>query len=240
MRLTVGSQQASDGPFDVVYTGRSRNNHTTISAHKLIYGKTPTQSESKRVLRYENLRPITNFQVVSGGRIVVLSVGSTLMVGYVADGPTTPFTDSHYVWYELASPCAITSIDARVVDHEGKAKSKDTSLENPLINVLVGDEMGVVFAHYDLLNKLIRLAPRGGSLSNKSIMPQKLHWHRQAVRSARWSPDGESINVPCFLDHKILTVYRQLRHLWRDRDRLGLVAAQHWPSTVSSSSVRCN
>jgi NET1-associated nuclear protein 1 (U3 small nucleolar RNA-associated protein 17) len=197
-QIAVGLQQVADGPVDIIYTRELKaNGSTRISAHKLMFGEDAAKSETKTILQYQNPDSISNFQLVLGGKVIVASVGSKLVVGYTSEGPADSPRNSQHVWYEFTSPDNIRCMDVQAVGDSTKTESSDLTPQSSTINVVVGDEGGAVFTHHDLLNKLIRAEQRGGHAVNDSIVPRKLHWHRDSVRSVRFSQDGGSSNTSC-------------------------------------------
>jgi NET1-associated nuclear protein 1 (U3 small nucleolar RNA-associated protein 17) len=48
-----------------------------------------------------------------------------------------------------------------------------------------------VFVHNDLVLKLFMQSQEGNLPSGLSLVPRKMHWHRQAVHTVKWSLDGQ-------------------------------------------------
>lgn len=68
---------------------------------------------------------------------------------------------------------------------------KKKTVPMPVVDVVVGDVHGMLFLHSDLLRNLVNIkkADAGPAIN---LVPQKMHWHRQAVNTVKWSLDGKS------------------------------------------------
>ena len=192
--LAVGVQDGPDRPVDIVFAlDAIQESGTRISAHKLVGGAEASKTESKTILQVE--KQISGFKLGLDGQVLIVSSGPLLIVGYSLQGPKTPFRDSKYEWRELRTPDRITCMDVRQSSNVPRAngtksKPKASIFTEASIDVVVGNEKGVVFAHQNILNKLMILEQRGAAALEGSLVPRKLHWHREEVHSVRWSRDG--------------------------------------------------
>ena len=90
---------------------------------------------------------------------------------------------NEYEWREYRLPVKhITCMDVR----ESQA-AVPGEIANMSIDIAVGDASGVILVYNDVLSSISRESTSGLPLL------QRLHWHREAVTSLRWSRDGMCI-----------------------------------------------
>ena len=155
-----------------------------ITAHRL---PDDGPSEVKTLLRSPD--PITFFQVVGAGKVILASSGQLLLLGRLNETTSPKMKDTAYTWREIRCAEWITCLDIRVeVETKMQRKgSKSTPMTNPQVDVVVGGLQGVIFVYQDLLNNLISKERHKNA---KNIGARKLHWHRNAVCAVKWSRDG--------------------------------------------------
>ncbi|KAI9682336.1 MAG: hypothetical protein M1817_000390 [Caeruleum heppii] len=194
--LAVGTQHGTEGPVDVVYTREERNDFWRISIHKLISGAKSSQTESRTVFQSKQL--LTAFKIAAGGKAIVAAAGKRLIVGQSPLGVAQSLRDTKYRWQEHRMPDWIVTLDIRgpsSVDHQlgSKADSGFSSSRGLSLDVVVGDNKGVVFVFHDIINRLTDDPKRDAGPSNPTLTPRQLHWHREGVRCVAWSLDGNYI-----------------------------------------------
>ncbi len=105
-----------------------------------------------------------------------------------------------YDFHTFQTQDAVKSFDIRAYERisDQQAPKIDQAKKNAttlVVDLVIGDVKGVVFVYEDLLAKLIHT--QNTALSSAiNIAPRKLHWHRQAVHTAKWSLDGVYSQIP--------------------------------------------
>lgn len=154
---------------ELLYTIGKVGRAWKISAHRLDIGP------SRQIVPLRKSKePITGFEVLQHGRIIVATSGPVLSIG-------TMENPGHlsYSWRDIECAEWISCFDVRIVE----------GVQNPRVDIVVGGLYGCMHVYDDLLNKLIRMESRPIDLTW-----QKKHWHRNAVLSVKWSNDGEHIS----------------------------------------------
>ena len=138
-----------------------------------------------RVLKVDLLRSTSaagfRMRVLEGGKKLVASAGDKLII---CSSPTTlaspkpPVNDC--TWREVAVPGRIASFDA-------KASQLGGSRPRMSVDVVLGLQDGAILVYEDVLFQLVG-NDKGSKSSN--ITSRRLHWHRDAVSSVKWSRDG--------------------------------------------------
>jgi NET1-associated nuclear protein 1 (U3 small nucleolar RNA-associated protein 17) len=141
-------------------------------------------TEKETVLRGSALSPCV--RSYGQGRVLVACTADKLLVGQsqLVEGGKLEFS---YTWRELIVPGPITSLDAQL--NSGNSK---TSRKVPYLDVVVGLDDGAMMHYEDILFKLIGKEKKNKT-SAADITARKLHWHRTAVNTVKWSRDGNYI-----------------------------------------------
>lgn len=195
LSIAVGTQELPDGPIDIVYTQEETvEGKPRISVHKLRGGEKASETESKTIFQFH--RKITDFKVAMHGKFIMLAAGPLLIAGHSMEGASSSLRDTQYTWREFNTFNRITSFDVRhasrnVPAPSRKTKSKQPTIIDAVVNVVVGHEKGEIFIYEDLLRRLFSTNLRGPGSTEGPILPRKLHWHREQVCSVTWSLDGE-------------------------------------------------
>ncbi|OCT50098.1 hypothetical protein CLCR_06592 [Cladophialophora carrionii] len=143
-----------------------------------------TFSEKQTVLRGSAFSPCV--KSYGHGRVLVACVADRLLVGQSQNTEERQLEFS-YTWRELTTPAHIKSFDAQL--NWGKSK---TSRKVPYLDVAVGLSDGVIMHYEDILFKLIGMEKKNKA-SAGDITARRLHWHRTAVNTVKWSRDGNYI-----------------------------------------------
>ncbi|EXJ59482.1 uncharacterized protein A1O5_12107 [Cladophialophora psammophila CBS 110553] len=143
-----------------------------------------TFTESHTLLQRTGLSPC--FRSYAQGTVLMACAEDHLLIGQsrvTEEGQL----DLTYTWREITVLGFITSFDA----HVSSGKSK-TPRKVPFLDVVIGLNDGVIMHYQDILFKLI-----GKEKKNKTwtedIVGHKLHWHRTAVNTVKWSRDRNYI-----------------------------------------------
>lgn len=191
--LAVTAQISPDGLLDTVYTReQAKGKKWRISAHKLRSGSEKSKTESKTI--YSSSNSILHFRLVQDGRVIVIASGQRLLLGSTDENGIVSIQDMNYTWRQLTTPNSITSFDIRTRQKKS-SKSSQSSKRVPTIDIAIGQDKGVIYLYTDLLNHLIA-KENGKAAADYRISSQKMHWHREAVGTVKWSLDGK-----CQLPH---------------------------------------
>ncbi|KAK0747835.1 WD40-repeat-containing domain protein [Apiosordaria backusii] len=116
--------------------------------------------ESPQVLRF-----------AAGGRLIVAAAKTALHIGKLKVNKITSLDALQFDFHSFDLPDIISCLDVRPTWKEKKLSRAD---------VVVGCARGAIYLYNDILS----------GLSDRSLQPRKLHWHRRAVHSIKWSKDG--------------------------------------------------
>ena len=116
------------------------------------------------------------------GNVVLLCSSNKLTIGQLLPKPKDA-TVKEYTWREVTVPQPVASLDVQVRDRPKTAGSSPIKL----IDVVIGCMDGVIILYEDLL---YRLVGREKGVKDADILSRRLHWHRQAVNTVKWSRDG--------------------------------------------------
>tara|TARA_R110002003_G_scaffold44_13_gene3344 strand:- start:1767 stop:3251 length:1485 start_codon:yes stop_codon:yes gene_type:complete len=190
--MAVITQPGSDE--DLVYCHEAGSSHI-VNVHALRTKSQASKTELKRVLKTTSA--ITSIQVLLQGRYVVIATPESIMVGKRVRVSKTAVQDFEYIWRELKFSKRITTCNSYLRQSEASDKAKKTAKDQrDILDVAVGDEIGVVLLFEDILAgfAMIELSQKGSTGSTESaesLRPKLLHWHRDAVGSVKWSLDGK-------------------------------------------------
>ncbi|KFY08766.1 hypothetical protein V492_05924 [Pseudogymnoascus sp. VKM F-4246] len=196
--MTASSMTSAGRTRDIVFTTEERRDGGwRVTAHEL----TPPGSDIPTVARtiYTSTQPIHILKAVKNGSLIVAASESRVLVANLRTADFDSVDKIRYEFRVFESTDYISSIDVRVTaaNKSQKSKSKESKSKAEtfgVVDVVVGDVKGSIFVHNDLLRKMIQ--SQNAVASGKpavDMMPRKLHWHRKAVQSVKWSLDGNYI-----------------------------------------------
>jgi NET1-associated nuclear protein 1 (U3 small nucleolar RNA-associated protein 17) len=135
-------------------------------------------TELKRIL--QKTATLSDIKSYDQGNILLTSANNKLFIGQSqsAGGEASDLT---YTWREITLPSSIMTFDAQI--NIGKSKS---SRKVPFLDVAVGLNEGAIVLYEDLLFKIISKEKKN---STEDLLSRKLHWHRSAVNTLKWSRD---------------------------------------------------
>lgn len=138
------------------------------------------RKDSGETVVFDTANAITHFKVVQGGQFIVACARQQLMIGTLSPKSKGKGVYDEYEWREYRLPVKqITCLDVRESQSAVLGENTTTS-----IDIAVGDASGVILVYNDVLSSIGREGTSGLPLL------QRLHWHREAVASLRWSRDG--------------------------------------------------
>lgn len=173
------STTTSSGENDLLYTiDRKHGRQWLLTAHRLTQSDPKPITEVKTLFRYE--QALSGLKVLESGRIIIVTSGPQLIVGVSEIPCPQKLNEVRYVWRIFRCPDWIVSFDARCTGQEQRRSS---------IDIVIGDMRGVVYVYENFLDFLSK-AEKGVITA---VHSRRLHWHRNAVFSVKWSMDGK----PC-------------------------------------------
>ncbi|KAL8788196.1 MAG: hypothetical protein Q9195_007411 [Heterodermia aff. obscurata] len=187
---TLSPNSTGQGTDYVYSVDKLKGSRWTITAHRLMAGENASKTDLNTLLKYEE--PITSIRIFEESSIIVATSGHKLLIGYT-DNPHQPLLkDISYVWREITCSEWIASIDTRIrsVERSSKKPKSVKAVAKCAVDIVVGGNKGAIFVYEDLLASLISKEDKSKAGITENITPRKLHWHRNAVSSVKWSTDG--------------------------------------------------
>ena len=229
---------------DLVYCHEAEDGHSlTLRAFRTNRQSSATapKTELKQILNTASA--IRGVQVLLQGKYVVVATADSLTVGKRVKITRTALHEFEYVWRELKFSKHITtfSVFHREKQETGSGK-KAVQDQRDVLDIAVGEETGLILLFEDILTSFATIensqkGKKDRTDAAESLRPKRLHWHRDAVGSVKWSLDGKRPRVLCLCT--ATDVYRQLRYLWWRRECPHTVAACYWTSTTPTPFVGC-
>lgn len=181
----------SDRSYGLVYSlDKVRNHRWMITAHRLMAGENASESDIRTLLKYEE--PINSLRILEAGKLIVASSGHKLLIGSTESPDQPTLKEVSYIWREITCSEWITSIDTRLrpVSNSSKKEKGTKAAISGAVDIVVGGLKGAMFIYEDLLGRLILKESKSTAGAEDNLTPRKLHWHRNAVSSVKWSVDG--------------------------------------------------
>jgi NET1-associated nuclear protein 1 (U3 small nucleolar RNA-associated protein 17) len=194
---------------DLVYCHEVGSSHV-INVHALRTRDQKSQTDLKRIFKSKS--PISKIEVLLGGNVVIVACANSVVVGRRSKLQKTALQDFEYIWREFTTSKRITALCSYIQPQEplGEGKRASQQLKDNL-DIAIGDESGAIHLFEDLLSVSAGLDP---SADLESLKPKRLHWHREAVGSLKWSLDGRFSSFSLFA-YSDPNFDRQLYHIWR-------------------------
>ncbi|EEH03162.1 WD domain-containing protein [Histoplasma capsulatum G186AR] len=165
-----------------------------VSMNSAGSGEVQMTMHSKRGSDFWNTRVIremsataNELKVSSDGRVIIIIADDQLFVGYRAGLRLEAWDSIKYTWLEVTLSVAITCCDIR----ERSPSDQMSSPTSGVVDLVVGDVEGAILIYHDILNSLLRTENK--SEAGTSLATNRLHWHRNAVKTVKWSRDGNYI-----------------------------------------------
>jgi NET1-associated nuclear protein 1 (U3 small nucleolar RNA-associated protein 17) len=178
----------SEVPHDLLYCHEA-GSHDTINVHSLRTGKEAAQTELKQILKTKS--QIKSFQVLFEGRAIVVCSENSITVGKPVNQKWTSLKELAYTWREFQVPRHITAFHAQFRPRPDQPVSHQAP-----VDVAVGDKDGAIHLFEDIWYAFAKQEKRlkeGEKVKFASLAPKRLHWHRDAVGSVKWSHDGNYV-----------------------------------------------
>ncbi|KAL8761496.1 MAG: hypothetical protein Q9184_002375 [Pyrenodesmia sp. 2 TL-2023] len=184
-------QRPSDNRLsDLVYTiDQKAMRPWRIRVHRLVGA-----NENDAVTLRTSQEPITSFNITENGRIITAASGSVLTLGITSYAGEPPLSNLSYTWRDIECPEWISCYDVRTVELDDGSKGKTCNNQRiPRIDIAVGGLKGSLHVYDDLLRQLIQKEKTADKRPTAELTSRKMHWHRNAILSVKWSRDGNYI-----------------------------------------------
>ncbi|KAF1959628.1 WD40 repeat-like protein [Byssothecium circinans] len=178
---------------DLLFAHEAGNSHS-ITVHALRTKRdAPLETESKRILKAS--KPVTGIQVFLQGKIVVISTADRIFIGKRTKLQKTNLQDFEYTWREFETSKRVTTFGAHVRIPDGDKVTKPQQDQRAHLDLAIGQEDGAILLFEDIFTSFVTIERSQKEKSAKaigleSLRPKRLHWHRDAVGSVKWSSDG--------------------------------------------------
>jgi NET1-associated nuclear protein 1 (U3 small nucleolar RNA-associated protein 17) len=202
--MTVASMESGGRRRDVVFTSEPRKGGGwRITANELAPPNGPVKTAARTI--YTSSHRINFLSSVCEGSVIVASADNSVLVGNLRATDFDTVDKMRYEFRVFESAEAITCLDVKAVERTDPKEFKKTVAKLPVVNVAVGGAKGAIFYHNDLLAKLV-MSQHGTLPAGVSLLPKKLHWHRKAVHTVKFSLDGNCSRISTKGD--MLTIIR--------------------------------
>ena len=182
--LRILSLGSVDGNENVLLLEENHSGITELVQCSLCVA-TKSKSGRRTLLSRHHIAHNVRVLAGGGGRLIFVAAGDKLLLGHSTTTSETAETEVTYTWREFAIPGKIISMDAYLHQDERKSKRR-----LPAVDVAIGLHNGVINIYEDILYKLV--GKEKGS-ENADVVARRLHWHRDAVNTVKWSKDGNYI-----------------------------------------------
>jgi NET1-associated nuclear protein 1 (U3 small nucleolar RNA-associated protein 17) len=189
IHMTVTSMESAGRRRDVVFTTESKKDGGfRITAQELSIA-TPSESPTRTI--YTTPNRIQFLKTACEGSVIVAASGNRVLIGRLRSTDYDTVANIRYEFRVFESTEAIKCLDVRVSNRTESEGLKKSLKKSPIVDVVVGDIRGALFVHNDLLAKLFSQQADGKLPPGISMVPRKLHWHREVVHTVKWSLDGK-------------------------------------------------
>jgi NET1-associated nuclear protein 1 (U3 small nucleolar RNA-associated protein 17) len=186
--MTVASMVSADRRRDVVFTTEvKKDGGWRITANELATPGGPIETVARTI--YTSNNHIRYLKTAKEGSVICGAAGSKVVLGRLRSTEYDTLDKIRYEFRVLDSTEIVTSLDLKVSEAIAEPNAKRTSKQIPVVDLVVGGARGAIFVHSNLLTNLVN-AQAGKLPPGASMTPRRLHWHRQAVHTVKWSLDG--------------------------------------------------
>ncbi|SZF05928.1 unnamed protein product [Blumeria hordei] len=193
IHMTVASMESHGRKRDVVFTTEARKEGGFRTTANELAEPDGTIAIAARTI-YTSQEPIQFLKATRDGSIIVGASGKRILVGRLRSTEFNTVDKIKFEFRTFESNEFITSLDLKVsLQNEVEVTRKDKLQKTPVVDLVVGNIKGVIFVHYNIAGELFGQSKNGLLLSTTNLVPPRLHWHRQAVNSIKWSLDGNYV-----------------------------------------------
>ena len=184
--LDVASVTFGDEPADTVFTTDVVEAEPRITAHQL-----PMVEDARAGLKtlWTSRGFLSSVRALHGGRCLVAHQEQKLLIGLSVASMAPKLDSWRYVWRELHVPEKIITFDVRPsgVLQETQGLRKSDSDGDIDIDIVVGGSQGALYLYRSVL---LDFKLKEESTTHDALQSTRMHWHRNAVTTVKWSLDG--------------------------------------------------
>ncbi|KAI1914252.1 NET1-associated nuclear protein 1 [Ophidiomyces ophidiicola] len=141
---------------------------------------------------YTTSTRISNLRIAAGGRVILAFAGVYVVAGYCHDLMPGALGPSKHSWREVRLSVYATCYDIWETSRQKKSHNKiETQPLVPAIDLAVGDEDGAILIYHDFITTLLNCEKE--EELDTGLVSRRLHWHRDTVKTVKWSKDGNYI-----------------------------------------------
>ncbi|KAF4591950.1 U3 small nucleolar RNA-associated protein 17 [Ophiocordyceps camponoti-floridani] len=181
------------GKGDMAVIAESKSDHKmdVVAYH----GNTGSAFESKNIHlqlvknRDQDVKGLQLLESSQDGRVLIGALLNTLFLGVASVPKAENISQVQYNFYSFTAPDIVTTIDVRTSkDPDSRTDEAGGSQESHdrVVDVIAGGARGAIYVYRDAISQL-------EAAKQANISVSKLHWHRKAVHTAKWSRDGNYI-----------------------------------------------
>jgi NET1-associated nuclear protein 1 (U3 small nucleolar RNA-associated protein 17) len=190
IHMTVATMESAGRRRDVVFTTEAKKDGGwRITANELAPPTGPIQTVARTI--YTSNQRIQSLTTGKEGSVIVAASGKRVLLGSLRSSDYGTVDKIKYEFRVFESSDVISSLDMKVTERlKSTVPVGKGSRRYPIVDVVVGDVKGAIFVHNDLMQNIARSQRNVAAESGIQLIPRKLHWHRQAVHTVKWSLDG--------------------------------------------------
>ena len=173
--IAVSTLADESGAFDVLFTSEIRKGLSSITAHYLKDG----DDMAAKVL-YRPNEPVRAIKTLGHAQYIVAVTSRSVIVGMRTNSESKKIKQLQYVFNKFEVTENITCFTARINLAEASKKNAKGG-----VDVAIGLEDGIIRVFYDATGTNDKQKGQHVTPTNT-----QLHWHRHAVGSVGWAPDG--------------------------------------------------
>lgn len=189
IHMTVASMESAGRRRDIVFTTETKKGGGFRITAQEMSPENPSVSPTRTI--YTSPNRIQFLKTAKEGSVFIAASGNRVLLGRIRSNDFDSVENIRYEFRIFESTEVIKSLDVRVSERKETEGLKKSLKKSPVVDVVVGDVRGVLFVHNDLLAKLFSQQADGKLPPGITMVPRKLHWHRQAVHTVKWSQDGK-------------------------------------------------
>ncbi|RMZ71615.1 small nucleolar ribonucleo [Pyrenophora seminiperda CCB06] len=198
---------------DFVYCHEADDGHS-VCVRALRTNRQTTEREQKSELKQllNTTSPIRGIRVLLQGKYIVVATVDSITIGKRVKTSRTALEEFEYLWREFKLSKHITTFDVYHREQQETSNAKKVAQDQrDIIDIAVGDDTGVVLLFEDILASIATIessqkGKKDRTDNAESLRPKRLHWHRDAVGSVKWSLDGNYIISGG--DETVLTIWQ--------------------------------
>jgi NET1-associated nuclear protein 1 (U3 small nucleolar RNA-associated protein 17) len=128
------------------------------------------------------------FQVANDGKVVAIAAGNFIIIGITETLDAESLKSLTYVWRQVMVSERVHSLTLRV-RQLSSAKRGSLWASGIGLDIAIGGGTGVISVFDNVLNNLLD-QERAKTRDGKTVVPRRMHWHREPVNTIHWSADG--------------------------------------------------